>query len=584
MNNKNYFKKIMDGPHFDVNSVYFDIISDKNELKKLSVDQIDIIIKRMYIGGFTRCSKIGKSPNIKFEFGNSCQILNEITKYHIISEKSLNIIFNVISTTNEIKIKKYNYFVWVANLKKLGCVLSNKYINILKKWGYIDISLEFLNNKKITFSQLSKFFNNYDCLIDFFKNKETLIKTIIASKIKIDHKLFYLIFEKTSELYHFFTKNFEDNKEEGNIDNFSIINILSLFKMLNYKLSLDDCLICFSHNSCNITIPKVKKSKNILPTSHQITQTLEQLLKLFENEYDISLILNYSLLSTNSNFLTYLVETNRASLIDKNIGITCAIIFKNLQLLEYYVQKKFIATEEHILLFLHSLSKCDDSIVYNDYNNSIIFLKQLISSGATITEKLVEIFLLAGFYCDDEFYNFAELCNTINSDEIKKIKFKHAKLLYSRYNDKKKLKSGKNDISNILKTNCVHDLIKYENLKNLKTLSDNYAFVLSNNYLSTFEFLRQRDKYVPTIYEIMSENCLFTRHILLCRFYPELLQNKHFKKEQNNNINILNKKMNNKEDDQIVILEEKPKKSNKKMIVQPIKKLEQFDSNELVDF
>lgn len=543
----------------------------KLNIEKFSIDQIDLIIKKIFVDGFARSARNIIRTNIFLNIWEFSGILTTITKYHTISEKSMDIIFDSIKKNKERGKHNSFYIDWIKTMESKGYVLSLERQELMKKWGYVQNVTNQLKNKKLTFNQFKKCFVGNDNLMDLLNDSQLLESVIKNSKFSVDKTLFNFFFNKTSEMYDAYIRNFlhynkkpDDFFIQPKFKTLLVTNLINTFKNFGYNLSLTECICCLNHSSCDLSHFLVDNNNNFIKKSNQSEKAnilisdkikvLDELIKIFEEEYDVMTILNTGLLTTNKNFCTHLVKTNKIQLVNKNIGIKCSIIFHCLPLLNYYINKKFIATEEHVLLLLHSFCKQYDwtNLNINEYcdfgnalcNDFVQSLKTMIISGTIITTKLIEPFLYIHYIQPDlKLIDIVDLCKSITPEQMEKIKndtniaFKKLKNFYDNSLNESKT-SVKIDFVDICKNKKLCEILEYIDMNNTQITPHMYTFLSINKHLSVLEYFIDNHNFKPTLYNIMIESNYFSRFIMLSRFYPEVIENKHF--EPTNNINTIN--------------------------------------------
>lgn len=567
---------------YDVITKIRDVI--KKHLNKLTTTDIDNLIFFMYKRGYKTGNRFtdfnGPMTEIRLTYLSSYDLLNMIAIKNDFSEKSLVIIFNtmehenmniyMVSTSAKPDITK-----WISFLESRGYIIPNEYEPILKKWNSTLSMGEIFKEKKVNLSNILKYLKTKGNIFRTLINQNTFIDIIKKNKIIPGSKLFYFFLN-----------------ESRDCEDCNVVDIMTLFKQLEYVPTINECVCAMCHHSCAMAHTYESEISMKSSQKDKFRNNLSKLLLFFEtNNVDISQILNLGMLSMPYGFGSYLVDTKQINHVDKNIGVMGGILQCNYKVLNYYVEKKFIATEQHILLLLNSIHKSYNKTTYVSTKFALTMLEYFVKNGTEITKNIVYPLICASVYFPDRYGEnngdigtIAKYCNTLTDSEYETIKENISNIVTKVNNcPSKKIKVKKISLKarepektllHICQENDIQGFLSFSLISDVKMTNQCYTALLSNDFLNLLEFIVIRDKFKPSIFQIMTVPNFFTRYILLHRFYPEMAsienQNGTFiqsSEQPNTQLNISNDTMLKNSTNNVRENSDKVKTTKKKTVV-----------------
>ena len=580
----------------------------------ITKDEIDKLLTYFFVTGVKvkgddwqhrRMGGVGPVPitNKKVIYSNVESLLKLITENNDISDKSFGLIMTAIkdgrskncnfSWLDNFLSRNPNYEISEAHKKTL---LSHKYCLPIKRE---------LGGKKVTYAALVKFLKCDGKIAECIKVPSNFIEIVKNNNIKIDGKIFNMFIRSTI------------------ID---MTNLIDIFEKCKYTFTKQDCVLMLSHSSINYNVygtdstyyykqtkannnqvdydsdclydsdashnsndsndsypkKKVKKAEKaavqIAPTKTQLelkkqeldktTALLNKLFDFFKKQkFDTKKIIMEAMYLANTGFLSYLVDSDKISEIGKDIGITCGILMDSKKILDYYTNKKFIATSEHIYLALqcHNGSSSNTTIEY------------FVQNGAKITADIFEAMVFLKI--DGK---FEHLCNDITPENKGKLK-QQIELINERTSGfrwrghRKRAKilsdnTAKSEATliHLCQENSLDDILSYMSSHDITMTSPCFTAMLNNSNVIILEYFMLKYSFKPSVFDIATLPDPTTRYILLKRFYPEHAKVSSFVIKEEEKIITNNNNTDNTDNDieVEVEVEEKPKKVTKKKIVE----------------
>ena len=563
-------------------------IISKND--NISTASIDDLLYGLLVDGV---QIINTQNTAKLSYTDIQNLLDAITKKYILSHKSFNLVWSIIPekpNKYDVIIGKYN-FKWLENLLMAGFQMTNDQNQLLKKY---DCSLTNVNikpivkkddivfiannpvvtkkpntiSKKLTNNAFMHFLqdgNNFLTIQNTYNSPNNIMVKLIA-----DTK-----FVLTTKHLHYFLHM---------ANSLPVDNIVQLFLNCNYIFSINDCISLLTHSTTNLyshqhsTMHNVYTVRNLSATGQVNKMTSNQkhfkmidiLFDFFESKkLNVKQIMEECMFLFGVNFFNYLLipsnQTSKLKLIDDSVGIKCAILFKNEDLLKYYANKKFIAKDSD-MFFAQQMQMYFESIPSNIKQNNFDMISFFVANGSVVTTAVFEVLA----FCSNT-EKFKHLYFHADADKIKSDMEKYCGAVTNIWKWHKTVSCSSSTskseatLIKICKTNSLFDILSHTKYNDLQITNSCYDAILENPYPNVLEYFCFKTGFKPNVMQItMLENSL-KRYFLLKRFYPELVKTTLIfdkKEEIKEEINVV-KIENNKDDENDLEIEEKPKKVKK---------------------
>lgn len=533
------------GPRGD--DVFDEVKNDLEKIigknNKISEKEISDLITFLFVIGINFEGQIIKGKILTFTY-----ILNLLTKKYSLDQKSTDLLIKSIQKSEKGRTQRLQ---WVFNLMEKSHNITQEQRNILKYHKFVYPINKQFHGKKITCSSI----------ITYLKSDSPEYKNMVRYYFQDDEKI------------EIFTDFVNDNKINLNSEIFKFLiyqigednvgkplEILKLFDENGYKLSATEILL-FIHYVCELgNSHYLSNNEKVKLLENKIIQLTEIFNFLKEIQYNSQHIINDGSLILGGFFLSYVFISGKYKELDKNIAIKCSIIHENDDILKYCLDKKFLASEEEILLLVRSRS-----------NKSEEILRLLMQNGTRINKNIAEVLIFFGY--NNELVKLSE----ISDDEIKELESlrdtindRYSGLIWKGHKKKEKkmsisVKKNEDTLVHICEENKLIDILSYMYSNDMKMTYKSYMATLYNKNKNVLEYFVKEDNFKPSIFQIMSIPEFETRYLLLKRFYPECIKIDDLftdtNKEKKRNYN-----KSEDSDEDGIMKEIKPKKVIKKVV------------------
>lgn len=542
---------------------------------------------------------------LKIDFRQAELIINElIKKKYSLREQDVD---SLLDRLPDNKWEKPN-FTWVTRMVNNGFKFSEAHKKILQKYDYyFPLHIEY-ETKKPTVAAIVKYISAENYADEILCDPDKFTNLIIKHKIKLNSEIFSIFSKNAGRRVKEQKKNYKDNNNnDTNVK--KINNLLNIFVKSGYKFSSADCvtLLCspicktaesiseycysdstkyqfnyfsYAEDKCDnydyeteseseeedyeeekpIKGVANKVAKKIIdePTKNKNPEEKTKFLKSEEIDCVFEFIKKHNLnekeiicntiFIAGSIFLDYLIWKDKLSLVNQEVGMSCGIMFNNLNVLEYYTNKKIIAEPHHVYFSLWSENKLYDVgykyATVRRPNNIDHFVK----TGTNITADLFEAIAFIGHTS-----KYGHLCNSLTDAEKLDVSQKMialrnvAKSITQTYRAKKEKKVSKvsqkseNIFIEVCKKNPLESIISHMETSNIAITHNCVDAIFQNPYPNVLEYFKHKYGIKPLLSSIVSNPNLRDRYFMLKIYYPEVANLKYdtkcfseFNKDVNN--------------------------------------------------
>lgn len=550
-------------PPYNINTIIKDVVEIINNTQIFSAKEINDLIIYLYISGVQTKDPVIKSKlneklikRIKktqiLPFTSLCTILNAITKNYSLTQQDVDIIVS----KNVREYNNSNTYNWVQNLINRNYVFTENQKAKLTSYGYtFPLHIEY-ENKKLTNSVLLTYLASPAKLEGIFKNKEKFVEIFKKNKLAPSTKLLMI-----------FVNSYRAINKLAN--NKSIKQIINLMCDCGYVFAENDIIILFSifancvegyfanieqvdyectsfyygkkngaiceesdcsaYCSSDESRPRSKREKPNEKTQHiKLNENVNYLFEFAKlKNMNMTNIIREAIFIGGYDFLDCLVHNNMIDNIDQQVVIKCAIIFKNVNIIKYFTNKKYMGTLDDILYCLYAANKYyGGCFVIDELPDP---LECFLQSGSIVTPVVYESMVLLGIH-----EKYGHLCTSLTTAEkkllaqqIKLPQLSNKKIYSNKYRKEKKTKVTKDvKLEEIFletcKTKPLSQILLLIRNENIQLNSEHLNLLLTNSCPCVSLYFQYRYNVKPSLSSIINSQNFGLRYFFTKIYYPEI--------------------------------------------------------------
>lgn len=521
----NIINKIYVGEKMYVYLIVREIISDISNILKddseITIEDISELIYYLFMKGikciFVNGGKINKSSPITqsidiIPISGLIEILELLTYNNILLIDDVDFLLGFFSKFTE----SYDH-IWIGQLIANGYIPTKKQIIKIKKFRYSTPLKHSFDNNKISIEYLEKHLSTENGVKELIDNPDLFISCIKENNVILSSKIV---------LRTLCNPDLEKNKQINNIP-----ILLDVFEKCNYQFDTIDLL--------TIILNMEEKNKNNKINILNILNFVKKTKIDYKNFITEAIIVS-------SKTLDYFYETKELDKFDKKLVIKSAILHKNLDIVKFCINEKYIADNDDLLLVLccaNNHTWGSDCEIYNK------IFGELIKSGAVITKQIFELLVIVGWESIYEhLYNESEIKKNKIIDNIN-IMINMTKSLNTMdflplfYTEAYTFdKNKKINIENNLEIFCenkLNDILSYIKQSKFELTDECFDMIFQSKYPIVCEYFKFKYNVKPSLLSIVFTSDVIKKMFLVNFHYPDLLNKiKNTNVENNSQINF----------------------------------------------